>query len=190
MKADATAEATTPRPLIIGVGNRDRGDDAIGPLAAQAFADRWPDRAEVLLAEGDLSDLSLRWRHDQFVVIVDALMSGKPAGTISTIDGLDHDLPSNRRLVSSHGVGLAEAISLAQVLERQPAGITIVGIEACQYEHFTQLSSGVAGALSAAVDRIRQVLDEYELDTVRPADGLGPPPLSVPASIKDNRGSP
>jgi len=151
---------TPSRPLVIGVGNRDRGDDGVGPLVAQAFAERWPERAEIHLAEGDLSDLLLRWRGDQDVVIIDAIVSGRPPGTISTMDGLHEGLSKNDRLVSSHGVGIVEVIALAKALDKRPAAITIVGVEAAQCEHFSGLSQPVAAALPAAVNEISDVLDD------------------------------
>jgi len=153
------ADATPSRPLIIGVGNRDRGDDGIGPLVAQVFADRWPERADVHLAEGDVSDLLFRWRADQPVVIIDAVVSGRPPGTISVTDGLNEDLSNSGRLVSSHGVGVGEVIDLAKILDKRPATITIVGVEAAQCEHFSELSGPVAAALSAVVDKVSKLLD-------------------------------
>ncbi len=158
MVQPAMAESTT-RPLVIGVGNRDRGDDGVGPLAALAFAERWPDCAEIYLAEGDLSDLLLRWQADQSVVIVDAVVTDRVPGTISTLDGLDAQLPLDERLISSHGVGIGEAIELAKLLDRRPAAITIIGVEAGQCGHFMELSNPVARALPDVVDRIGQVLD-------------------------------
>lgn len=164
MRADAKR---TARPLVVGVGNRERGDDAIGPIAALDFAERWPDAADILLAQGDLSDLVLRWRHDQSVVLVDAVVSGRPPGTIVEIDGLDPELTAHEtaheRLVSSHGVGVASVLALANLLDRRPGRLTVIGVEADQCRHFSPLSAPVADALPEVIERIRGAIRRHSV---------------------------
>jgi len=80
--------AMASRPLVIGVGNRDRGDDAVGPVVADAVADRCGDAVESIVVEGDLADLALRWGDAQTVVVVDAMVGGAAPGTVVELDGL------------------------------------------------------------------------------------------------------
>ncbi len=142
--------------LVIGVGNRDRGDDAVGPVVADLFAGR--DGVATFVAEGDLSDLSLRWERDQRVVIVDAMSSGCRPATIVPIDALDERLPIDPGLVSSHGVGLAAAIELGRILDRLPEQLTIIAIEATAFELFGELTREVAEAIPLIVDHVERAL--------------------------------
>ena len=146
-----------PRPLVIGVGNRDRGDDAVGPIVADMFADR--DDVETLVAEGDLSDLALRWGRHHQVVIVDAMVSGRKPGTIVQIDALDGRLPIDGGLVSSHGVGVTEAIELARALGRLPQRLTIIGVESTAFAQFDELTPVVTDAIRLIVDRVEHLLE-------------------------------
>ena len=135
-----------PAPFVIGVGNRDRGDDGVGPLVVDEIRKRWPG-VKTYVAEGDLSDLAIRWRSDQSVVVVDAMHSGRPVGSIIEIDALIESLPTEQGLLSSHGVGLAEAIELARLLNRLPSELKVIGVEARSFKQFDPVSPEVAEAI-------------------------------------------
>jgi len=152
---------TPPKPLIIGVGNRDRGDDAIGPLVVDAVSERFGDRCLTRIAEGDLSDLSLYWQQDQDVTIIDAMVSGRPPGHVFEIDAIEGKLEIDSGLLSSHGVGVAEAIELARVLGRLPRNLIIIGVEAVTFGQFDPLTEEVAVSVDRVVDRIGRLMDVY-----------------------------
>jgi hydrogenase maturation protease len=147
------------RPLVIGIGNRDRGDDAAGPLVADELLRAGTGNLEVLVLEGDLSDLCLRWDRGQEVVVVDAVVAGRSPGTVVELDASSAELAASGGLVSTHGVGLAEAISLARLLDRLPARLTIIGIEAASFDHLAPPSAAVAQAVTAVAERLAAVLD-------------------------------
>ncbi len=148
------------RPLIIGVGNRDRGDDGVGLLVVDAIAHAHHGEVETFAAEGDLSDLALRWHPDQRVVVVDAVGTvgtrQPEAGRVMEIDGLDHELAAAPSLLSSHGVGVVEAIELGRLLGRAPLSITIIGIEGATFDHFAPMSEDVLNAVPTAVRMIEE----------------------------------
>ena len=133
-------------PFVIGVGNRDRGDDGVGPLVVDEIRRCCPE-IETFVAEGDLSDLAMRWEADQSVVIIDAISSGRPVGTIVEIDALAEQLPTQQGLLSSHGVGLAEAVELARLLDRLPRQLKVIGVEAKSFNQFDPVTPEVAAAI-------------------------------------------
>ena len=110
--------------LLIGVGNRDRADDGVGP----AIADRFAGSAgvDVLVREGDLADLALAWAGYRAVIVVDAA-AGRPVGSI-TIDDAASAGGSGSPQVSTHGLGLAEAIELARRLGRMPSRLVVIEV--------------------------------------------------------------
>lgn len=148
---------------MIGIGNRDRGDDAVGPVVADAIAElEFPTGhpgVVTSIAEGDLSDLALRWNADQAVIIVDATVSGAEPGTIVEIDGLVDRLPSDSTPVSSHGFALGDAVELARLLGRLPRSLTIIGVEARSFDDVAPISESVRAAIPAVIDRITATLD-------------------------------
>jgi hydrogenase maturation protease len=135
-------------PFVIGVGNRDRGDDAIGP----AVADLVP--FDALVVEGDLSDLPLRWPVDRHVVIVDAAVTGAPPGTVRVVDG---GSVVGTAGWSTHGIGLGDAIALAGHLGRLPVALTVIAVEAEHFDELAPLSAPVAAAIDEVLALIASV---------------------------------
>lgn len=144
-----TEHSTTERPstVVIGVGNRDRGDDAAGLLVADRVSDAGlGGLVTVMGVEGDLSDLALRWSPHHSVVIVDAAVTGAPPGTVHRWTNLPG--PEERPL-SSHGVSLADALELGRMLGRTARSIEIIGIEGRVFDLFCPPSSEVLRSVEA-----------------------------------------
>jgi hydrogenase maturation protease len=93
-------------------------------------------------------------------ILLDAVRSGAAAGTIHDLP-LD-DLPPPRPAVSSHGIGIAEAVALARALGYRPHG-RFIGIEARPPEMRTDdpLGADVAAAIGVAVQRVRSWIERY-----------------------------
>jgi len=147
------------RVLVIGVGNRHRGDDAVGPVVAEALAARWSESIDTAVVEGDLSALPLMWSAEQKVIIVDAAVvvdqSVAVPGTVIQFDGLSRRWPVETG-ISSHGFGLATAIELARRLDRLPASLTVlaVAVDGDCLDHMEPLSPPVSEAVGLLVDRV------------------------------------
>lgn len=146
--------ALADRPLlVIGVGNRDRGDDAVGPAVIDHVRKVAP-QLQTLVAEGDLSDLVLRWTPNQDVVVVDAVRSARRPGSVTVTDALATELTTEESLLSSHGVGLAETVELARLLDRLPRSLVVVGVEAQSFGQFDPLTEDVAAAVPLALQEV------------------------------------
>ncbi|MEZ5412261.1 MAG: hydrogenase maturation protease [Acidimicrobiales bacterium] len=162
-----TGEDTQPGPaLVLGVGNRDRGDDAVGPIVAELMARRWPDGLEAVVVEGDLSTLALRWRPEHRVAVVDAMVSGAAPGTTVAIGwppagaaGRSGPVGVGSSPASTHSIGLAAALELARLLGRLPAAVTVVGVEGTAFELLAPLSPAVAAAVEPVVALVASLLD-------------------------------
>jgi hydrogenase maturation protease len=99
---------------LIGVGNPDRGDDVAGRSVAQTLAGELPGDIEVLQLSGEATELVSQLQGAQAVILVDASSSGAPAGTVQRFDVVAEPLPRELFAVSTHGVGVADAIELAR----------------------------------------------------------------------------
>ncbi len=143
--------------LVIALGNRQRGDDAVGPLVADRLVARAPG-VEVL--EGALDPMALvnAWEGRPSVIVVDAASSGAPPGTIHRPGAHGDPLPKEIARCSSHGGGLAEALALARALGRSPPALRLYAIEAASCEAGEPLSPRVAAALEDVVDSVLAAL--------------------------------
>jgi hydrogenase maturation protease len=125
--------------LIIGVGHPDRGDDAAGLAAAR--------RLGGIEMSGEPLDLIAAWEGAGEVVLIDAVVTGAPPGTIHRWDALSTPLARGTLRFSTHAFGVPEAIELARALGRLPRRLSIWGIEAAQFEPGAGLSPEVAAAV-------------------------------------------
>lgn len=138
----------TPERLVIGIGNPDRGDDAAGVLVARKV------HGGRVIEWADCSVLMDLWDSHDDVIIVDAMNSGLPPGTVQRFDVLAEQLPA-RAFPSSHAFGVAETIELARSLGRLPDRLVVYGIEVADLELGMHLSEEVA----EAVDRLALEID-------------------------------
>jgi hydrogenase maturation protease len=140
--------------LIVGVGNRHRGDDAAGPEVARRLAAHRPAGIRVVVNEGNLLSLLDDLPSADLVVIVDSAMSGAPPGTIRRFDLAGQQLPAEPSRASTHAFGLAQALDLARVLGRLPARLVVFGIEGRDFGFGDRLSPEVEAAVDEVIRRV------------------------------------
>jgi hydrogenase maturation protease len=161
---------------VIGVGNAWRGDDAVGLMVARRLKQENLPKVEIAECPGSGCSLADAWQDAASVIVVDAMASGAPPGTISRFDG--HDSAETflvSRSSSSHSWGLSEALALGKVFQNLPPVLIIYGIEG---EHFTidnKLSPAVAAAIPEAV---RRIAEEIQALARRQADNPNKPPCN------------
>ena len=140
--------------VVIGVGNRDRGDDAAGRRVAAALRGSVPEGVVVLESDGDPATIMDAWMGADRAVLVDAMVSGATPGTVRRFDATETPLPVTVHLASTHGMGAAEAVELARSLDRLPERLLIYGIEGSSFHPGESLSQPVADAVDVAVGMV------------------------------------
>ncbi len=153
-----------PLPLIIGIGNEYRGDDAAGLIVARRLKARLADSVIVLEQSGDGAALIEAWRGAQTVTIIDATMSGAAPGTIHRFDATVQPIPAVSFHGSTHAFSLAEAIELACALCQLPSRLVVYGIEGKNFAAGVGLSAEVETAVGEAV---RRALSELQTELTR-----------------------
>ena len=129
--------AVPDRPvLVIGVGNRLRGDDGASWGVLRRLRERGMqigiDVSEQLCEPNDLLEA---WQDRDAVVLVDTMRSGEPPGTIRRFDVSGEPLPARLRgSVSTHGFGLHQAIELGRALHRLPGRVIVFAVEGRHFE--------------------------------------------------------
>jgi len=119
---------------IIGIGNLLAGDDAIGIHVAQQLKSDNLKGIDILeVSQGGVGLLDLM-DGAETVILIDAIKSGKPPGTIHCLEspgGMDQisNLASFSLTPSTHAIGLHEVLVLGQTLGRLPPTLMLYGIE-------------------------------------------------------------
>lgn len=144
------------RVRVIGCGNADSGDDALGLLAVRLARRRLPPEVEVVEAGVPLRVLDLLDDVDA-AVIVDAVRTpggGRDPATLVRAVGGPGGLPAELHgSLSSHGLGLAEAVGLAAAMSPLPR-VVFLGVEAADLTAGADLSAAVRAVLPALVDAV------------------------------------
>ncbi len=140
---------TTPgrenRPLIIGIGNRDRGDDQVGIRVAEKVQQQLGATVDVIIQRSDPAYLIEQWQGRELVIAIDAVVSEElPEGEIFSWDAANEKLAVESYHASTHNLGIHEAIELARALHKMPKRFFVYGISANTF--------AVAGGMSAEVE--------------------------------------
>ena len=147
---------------VIGIGNPLRGDDGAGAAVVARLAGRVPASVRLLLAGGGAAELLDAWDGLGHVVVIDAVRTGAAPGSLHCFDAAAGPLGARTGGPSTHGLGLAEALELGRALDRLPARVDVVGIEAASMDDGAALSPAVAGAVDAAAERVLSLLDQED----------------------------
>lgn len=151
------------KTLIIGIGNRYRGDDALGCLMADDL--KGLANCDVIEHDGEPASLIDVWQGRARVIMIDAVSSGAPAGTIHRIDLQTQALPDKFRSYSTHAFGIAEAVELARVLGKLPPSIVFYGVEGESFAADTNLSQTLRNSLEV----LKRAIADEEISNVIPA---------------------
>jgi hydrogenase maturation protease len=148
------------RVRVIGCGNLDAGDDAAGLLAVQRARARLDEIPGVEVLESGPALNVVHLLDDlPAAVVVDAVRTSggvRKPGDIVRAEAGPSGLPAEvGTSLSSHGLGLAEAIGLAAVLDRAPR-VVFLGVEALDATVGHPLSPAVAAALPELVELVVQ----------------------------------
>jgi hydrogenase maturation protease len=166
---------------VIGIGRLERGDDAIGRLAARRLASAPPRGVSVSELAGEFGSLLDSWDGAAAVVVIDALQCGGEPGRVRRFDASRVHVPA-RPASSTHGFGLAEAVEIGRLLHRLPPALVVFGVEGECFTAGAGLSPRVAGALPALVRAVRA-----EAVRLAAARSRGRPPGSRAALARDGQ---
>lgn len=151
---------------ILGLGHYMRGDDEIGLEIVRCWerahgADFPADQIEVDCLESPGLNLLGNIAGLDAAVLVDAVQSGAPAGTVFQLS--EDDLAADADDSGSwHGWGAAETLSLGRELagEDLPETIIIIGVEGAIFSLGEGLSPAVRRSIPKAIDLVNKIVGE------------------------------
>jgi len=153
-----------PTPiLVLGLGNMLLSDDGVGPALLEQLANsegRW--RGQVEFLDGGTQGLALLGHLSgrRALIIVDALKTGAPPGTVHRLTLPELREVSPGRASSGHESNAGELLAAAQLLDELPDRLFVVGVEPEQITTGIGLSPAVQEALPAASDQVACLLSQ------------------------------
>jgi hydrogenase maturation protease len=144
---------------VIAVGNPYRSDDAAGLRVASLLREAAPGAATVVEHSGEGASLVETWKDARAVILIDAVSSGAPPGTVHRLEPLLQPLPRALFRHSTHAFSVPEAIELARALNQLPEHLLVIGIEGQNFTAGTECSPAVAAVLGQVAD---QILEEVK----------------------------
>jgi hydrogenase maturation protease len=159
------------RTLVIGLGNPLVSDDSVGLRVAAELKPLLAGRADVVVDEDYWGGLRLMERMAGFdrAVVVDAILTGAPPGTIHRL--APGSIPTQRS-ASSHDVNLPTALELGRRAGVHLPGdedILLVGVEAEDVLNFGEdCTPAVQAAVGRAVQEVLDILETLDARVPRP----------------------
>lgn len=144
---------------IIGLGNLQRGDDAVGLLVAEQLSERNLPNVKVLCSSGEATDLLDKIPCCGLLILVDAMAQVSRRGRIRRMDTSIRPLPVDVfAQYSTHGMGLSEAVEMARALGRLPPRVIVYGVEGRHFEVGSELSAELETSIKCLVQQITDEL--------------------------------
>ena len=143
--------------LVVGIGNRSRGDDAVGPEVASRVAQLGLPGIAVVVLDEPIALVEQFDTHDH-VVVVDAIDPHGHPGKVHVQQVGRAPLRRDPPALGSHGLGVADAVELARALGRLPKRLTLVGVEARTFQPGAPLTAAVRESLGDAAKAVVMAL--------------------------------
>jgi len=153
--------------LVLGLGNVLLGDDGLGIDAVTRLARDYSIPPGVRLADGGTLGLSLLGllAESERVILVDAVRTDAPAGSLVRIDG-DELMDAVRDRLSPHQVGVADVLDAVRLIDRYPNVVTLLGLVPEALDLAIERSSTVGANLDTLVAAIAHEVESlgYPMD--------------------------
>lgn len=154
---DLSAKDTSDRILVLGIGNYLMGDEGIGVHAIHYLGKKQlPENVDIVDGGTGSFDLMPLISSYKRVIMIDATMDEKPAGTVKVLyPKFAKDFP---RTLSSHDVGLKDMIDALEVNNELPQ-ISLITVSIGEIIPMnTELSAGVKNSLESIYNTILEII--------------------------------
>ena len=146
------------KTLILGIGNVLMGDEGVGVHTIRALESKnFPERIDVV--DGGTGGFHLLSYFHDFdpIILIDATMDGKPAGTLSLLKPkFASDFP---RSLSAHDIGLRDLVETAALTSKYPEIFLITCSIAKIRSMVMELSQPVKNAIPGIAAMVQEILD-------------------------------
>jgi hydrogenase maturation protease len=152
--------------VVAGIGNSYRGDDGVGPLVANLCASATLGVRDIGPLDEPL-DLLGRFDRVDLAIVIDAVRSGAPIGSVRILDvdvsSLEESGDVEATVTSTHGIGLVGVLRLARAIGRAPQRLVVVAIEGETFALGSEMSAAVVAAVPAAICAVATLIEKEKL---------------------------
>jgi hydrogenase maturation protease len=143
------------KKLVLGLGNTIMADDGVGPRVIELLKKDARVPADLELLDGGTLGLDLLPYLEgvSLLVIVDAVETGKAAGTMLRLSGEDVPVAMETKL-SPHQMGMKDLLAVARLMGQLPENIVLIGVQPERLEMDTELSPTVNNVLPDLVNMV------------------------------------
>jgi len=162
------------RILVLGVGNVLLSDEGIGIHALELLEQRYALPPEVEVIDGGTSGMDLldQLANRERVLLVDAVKTGDPAGTLVRL--ADDALPAFfRTKVSPHQLGLCDLLAMLQLRGEGPGELVLQGMVPFSLGTHLGLSPEATARMPELVARVADELRRFGVE-VTPRKSTAP----------------
>lgn len=171
----ADASSSSPRPLVLGIGTDSRTDDGVGLDIAEALDGDPGIDADIRAWPGELTGLLGLFRDRELVVLVDAVRTEAPGGTVLRWELGDGPSFPSVPAVSTHGLSLATVLELGRTLGQLPRRLIVYGVAIDEIGTGTGRTPAVRAAVEIVRSRILAELTDHAASAARPPSSSGRP---------------
>jgi hydrogenase maturation protease len=166
--------AEVRRYVVLGLGNRIQGDEALGALVVERLLAEpgilagLPDPASVDCLDGGTVGLALLPHIESVdgLVVVDLIDADREPGTILDLDG--ESLLRRDIVLGVHDLGATELLATLAFMGAMPRRTRVAGVQPKEISLGVELTPEVAGAMPALLDLIVGHLASWQRE-----DGTG-----------------
>lgn len=151
------------RIIVLGIGNVLWADEGFGVRCVEALQSRYEFAPHVQLIDGGTQGLYLI-QHVQaasHLLIFDAIDYGLAPGTLRLIENDDVPRFMGAKKMSLHQTGFQEVLMLAQLTERYPSQVLLIGCQPQEIDDYggslrPQIKAMIEPALAHALEKLQQ----------------------------------
>lgn len=153
-------EATDSRVriLVLGIGNILLSDEGAGVEVVNRLQKHYKIPETVEVVDGGTVGIELLpWLEGRtHIIIVDAVRSENPPGTVLRID----DVPAFfQNKISPHQIGITDVLAMAYITDELPPNVSLIGIEPETLSDGIALSETVSEKIETMVEMVAQEIE-------------------------------
>ncbi len=171
--------------LVLGIGNILWADEGFGVRCVEEMAAAHALPPQVKLLDGGTQGLYLLpfLEEAEALIVFDAVDYGLPPGTMKIVEGDEVPAFLGAKKMSLHQTGFQEVIATAQLLDRCPRHLLLIG---CQPVELEDYGGGLRPAVAARIpDAIAIALDRLAHWGFVAVQGQSPAELADPSIRRD-----
>ncbi len=155
--------------LVLGIGNLVMSDDAVGVLVAQRLQRdyRFADNVEIMDGGTLGLDLLPKLENITHLIIIDAVETGKEAGTCVRLYGQELPIALQTK-ISPHQMGLKDLLAVSELTGHLPKEMVLIGVQPGSIEMEIGLTADVEAQFNALVSGVLAELAQWGV-TATPA---------------------